>query len=286
VRNVAFSDIVSKNITTLVRNILTGLFCGFERQWLSSLVTFLSRGELAMKQKIALIVLSLLLLIPASSFGFSVTFTDAEDSHIQWTGGILEHNTNYGNSKVIETANNGIFDTYGLIKFQNIFGSALDQISASSVITSAELHIWMSRESDYFPNTIKLYQLTKDWDELTVTGTNYGGLLNNVSGRAIDSYYKSADDEAVLPMKLIFDVKNSLLSWQNFGGITNFGWGIESVKLNAVNYFHSSDSGGDFVPSLTVNYETINFVPEPSTFMLLGSALVGISWFGCKRKKA
>jgi len=89
-----------------------------------------------------IIVLSVwisILLTPTFSYALLITFTEAEDSHIEWTGGILQHNNNYGSSIEIQTANNGIFDTYGLIKFDNIFGSGPDQISIDTNITSARM---------------------------------------------------------------------------------------------------------------------------------------------------
>ncbi len=236
-----------------------------------------------MNNIIALSIWISALLIPTFSYAGLITFTEAEDSHIEWTHGILQHNGNYGTSTNIITANNGIFDTYGLIKFDDIFGSESNQVSTDTIITSAELHLWMSRESAAFPNTINLFQLIKDWDELTVTGTNYGGLHNNTTGSAIDSYSKAVDDNAVLPQKLIFDVTTSLLDWQSFDGVTNFGWGIESATLHAVNYFFSSESGGDFTPYLVLNYDT-DPIPEPATMILFGTGLVGLIGSRLRRK--
>jgi len=228
---------------------------------------------------IAVSILVSALLVPTFSYATPIIFTEAEDSHIEWTHGILQHTSPFGAATKIITANNGIFDTYGLIKFDDIFGSALDQVSAGETIASAELHLWMSREtsSNYFPNKINVYQLITDWDESTVTGTNYGGLydgpVNNTTGTQIDSYNTTAP--VGVPQEITFDVTASLLDWQTVGGATNFGWGIESVNLHNVNYFYSSESGGDYTPYLVVNSST-SPIPEPSILALIFTGLFGL----------
>lgn len=222
-------------------------------------------------------------LIPNLCCATLIVFTEAEDSHIEWTSGILQHHDNYGSSSTIHTANNGIFDTYGMIKFGDIFGPGANQISTDTIITSGELHLWMSRESDSFPNTINLYQLTKNWDENTVTGSKYGGLHSNTTGAAIDVYSKAADDYAELPQELVFDVTASLLDWQSAGGVTNYGWGIESAKLHAVNYFYSNESANSYTPYLLVNYDTTP-TPEPATALLFGAGVAGLAAIGRRRK--
>ncbi len=239
-----------------------------------------------MNRTITVSILASVLLAPTFSCAGLFTFTEAADSHIEWTHGILGHHGNYGSSTRIRTANNGIFDTYGLIKFDDIFGSTLGQVPSGETIASAELHLWISREtsSNYFPNKINLYQLITDWDESTVTGTNYGGLydgaIDNTTGTPIATY--NATDPLGVPQEIIFDVTTSLLNWQTVAGDTNFGWGIESVNLHNVNYFYSSESGGDFTPYLVVNTATSS-VPEPTTMLLFGTGLFGL--FGSRLRK-
>lgn len=216
------------------------------------------------------------LLAASTGLAAPIVFTDAADSYIVWTSGILTHNDNHGSAPEIQTANNGIWDTYGLISFNGIFGTGANQVSTSTTIASAELHLWMSRESAAFPNRINLYQLTAPWEENTVTGSNYSGMLANTTGVAVDTYYKAAADGASLPQELIFDVTASLLDWQSVGGVTNFGWGIESVTLHAVNYFYSSESGGDYTPFLVVNAEG-GGIASPTTLLLLGIGIAGLA---------
>ena len=209
-----------------------------------------------------------------------MTFTHAEDAYIQYIGGILHDGNNHGDSTIIQTANNGIYDRYGLVKFADLFGTQSDQISIDTTVISADLHLWMSRESARFPNTINIVQLTQDWTEDTVTGKNYGSILTNSTGSVIASYYKASDNNATLPLELVFDVTDSVLSWQAGNGDTNFGWGIESQTLHGENYFYSSESA--YQPVLVLNYAA-SPVPEPGTMFLFGVGLFGLA--GVSRRK-
>lgn len=234
-----------------------------------------------MKKNLFVTLLLLLNFFSTVCLAESITFDQAEDSYFEYTGGILSHTNNNGNSTEIRTANNGIFDTYGLIKFVDIFGAASNQISMDTAIISAELHLWMSRESAAFPNVINIYHLVNDWNESTVTGNSYGGNIFN--GFLVDSYSKQSDDNASLPLEIVFDVTSSLISWQPNGDSQNWGWSIQSQTLHAVNYFHSSESGGDYTPFLVLNYDSNSPVPEPATMLLFGIGLLGIA--GISRKK-
>lgn len=231
-----------------------------------------------MKKTLCITFLLLLSFLSTICLAGSITFTEAEDSHIVFVSNILHNDDNYGNSTVIRTANNGIYDTFGLIKFVDIFGTEPDQISTGANIISADLHLWMSRESAAFPNTIKLYQLVRNWDESTVTERNYGSILDGIF---ITSYSKLTADSASLPQELVFDVTASLLSWQTDNGDTVFGWGIESQTLHAENYFYSSESA-DYQPFLVLNYDS-SPVPAPGTILLLCAGLLGLS--GLNRRK-
>jgi len=107
--------------------------------------------------------------------------------------------------------------SFGLLRFDSIFGSGATQIPAGSTIVSATLTIEIANDSDV---DAALHNVLVPWNEATATYNNLGA----TAGVSVGEDYSAAVVSAVPPTgTLQLDVTSSVATW-SASPSTNRGW--------------------------------------------------------------
>lgn len=153
-------------------------------------------------------------------------------------------------------------EVQALLRFDNLFGVAPDQIPFGATITSAVLTLYATNASNSPTGNIAIFQMTSTWDETST----WDSLTNGV--QIGSETVAGADDGITVPVVdtlANFDVLASLLAWQ--GGDTNFGWLITNDSTDGVQFSSSESAIAPNRPLLTIDFIP---VPEPGTLTLTG----------------
>ncbi len=221
-----------------------------------------------MKKKLVFLVMiglfSLAFVQPSSAL--TVTLQpgpEGKDAHIRESysttnyGGFTDLTVNWGDSSPDK----------GLLEFD------LSSVSGLNV-TGATLSLYHTVNTgngatfDLFRNTSAWVEDTVTWD----TAPSYDPLAAS-SMTIADSTQSIWRD---------WDVTALVQGWLT-GTFDNFGVTLARFdQPNSVVYFASSDNL-DYAPQLIINYEA-NVVPEPSTYLLLGSGIAGLAFWRRRRK--
>jgi hypothetical protein len=183
--------------------------------------------------------------------GTSDAFLDAEASFDK-----------FGQDPVIKVdqAATSTLPQQALLRFDNMFGSALNQVPTGAKIFDAFLTLNVSNAAS--GADIRFFRMLQDWEEVNATWAdpqgNAGGLISNgVTPDGIEATAKE-DARVTLPGKagkvqIPLNVK-TIQSWAN-GSLTNFGWSIISDDPTQW-WFNSEDAFalGTFKPELTILY--------------------------------
>jgi len=163
-------------------------------------------------------------------------------------------NTNFGNSTAINV--DGLSPhAHAVIKFLNVFGDGPGQVPPGSSIVSATLEV----NCFNFGNIMRLYRLTKDWSEDTVTwnfpwpdpgadgpGSNAGVALD---GDCTSTGWRS------------MDITPFVQEWS--GGASNYGIVLTDTASDGVDF---DSSEGSNPPVLRVSYQT-EWLPDGTQTM-------------------
>jgi PEP-CTERM motif len=183
---------------------------------------------------------------------------------------------------------------YGLMRFDNIFGTGPGQIPPGSNINSATLRLNLTEDTgDGF---LYLHRMITDWSDTTATwnffsptgvqlGTHAVATADASVGPGINANAPTPGSSTAYPI-ITADVTSSLQAWSN--GFANRGWNIRPDNGTGANsatdgilFSSAEDPTAGNHPLLTVNFTTA--VPEPGTLVLAGLGLIGVAAYRRRR---
>jgi hypothetical protein len=150
----------------------------------------------------------------------------------------------------------------GLLRFDNMFGAALNQVPMGSTIFDAFLTLNVTNTAS--GADIRFFRMLQDWDQVNSTWVdpqgNVGSSISN--GVTPDSIEASSTPDTRVPdafsgqaglVRIPLNV-DTIQSWAN-GSLANFGWSIVN-DLGSLWSFNSSEAFliGTFKPELTILY--------------------------------
>ena len=141
---------------------------------------------------------------------------------------------------LVDFADPGVTNTAQvLMRFENLFGSALGQIPAGAIITSASLFVQTNNTGD----GAEFHRMLTDWNPTTSTWTSVGGGIQVDDSQArssYDSFWNTQDVSGATGTGYAsVAVTNDIRAWNS--GATNFGW--------LLNPFLGGTDGWAFSPS-------------------------------------
>ena len=214
----------------------------------------------------------------ASSTQTTITFqegvsgySDTVDTFIRQTEPAIEFSTNTGLEWDGEVTSGQGDDEVAIIRFENIFGSAIGQIPAGATIVSANLKYRVSNVTNSQGDFANVYESLVSWQE-NVTWNTFGG----DAGVQADEY---ANLVATAPATAVntaytINVTPSLQRWVN-NPSTNLGWVFIPTANDGVILFSSESSTVPNRPYLEVTYTTGG--PDQPTLVQPANGATGIS---------
>ena len=195
-------------------------------------------------------------------------YSDTDDTYID----ARSVDSNYGTAITfaVEETNS---HRRSFIRFSDIFGSDSGQIALGSNILSATLRIHTSSVVEGYKSDDlhTVYLLTSDWDEDTLTYTNFGTENGGTAGIDWDTTPLDTFTPSTLDTDYDLDITSAVQAWAS--GADNYGLIITS-QGDDYSWFRSSDNQRTATrPILTVDFEEGSPVPEPISLTLLGTSI-------------
>ena len=158
------------------------------------------------------------------------------------------------------TGSGAVRPQQGLLKFDDLFGAAANQVPSGAKIFDAFLTLNVTNTAS--GADIRFFQMLQDWDQITATWEDPQGSAGSSieNGVTPDNTGASSRTDAVVTepgkagkVQIPLNVE-TIQSWAN-GSLDNFGWSIISNSPSAWS-FNSSDAFliGTFKPELTILY--------------------------------
>lgn len=149
----------------------------------------------------------------------------------------------------------------GLIRFDDLFGSAVGQIPAGATITSAVLTLYTGASSgDSSSTSTSLYRMLTSWNESSTWNSLSGGISAN--GTEAAAVADGTVTPSVLGAAVTFNVTATVQAWVN-NSAANFGWALLANGTNGWWWNSSEASNSTLRPALTINYTTSPGTNQP-----------------------
>jgi hypothetical protein len=159
-----------------------------------------------------------------------------------------------------DSSASGSQPSQGLIRFDQIFGSAANQVPAGATITSATLTIRTgSADGDSSSSTSSLYRMIADWSESSTWNSLSGGITAN--GTEAASVADGTIKPSTIGSPVSFNVTATVQAWAS-NPSTNRGWALISGGTNGWRINSSESTTVESRPSLSITY-TIDGEPPP-----------------------
>jgi len=161
---------------------------------------------------------------------------------------------------------------YGLLRFNNIFGTGAGQIPPGATITAATLRFDLTEDAVPPVNFFSFHRMVMDWNDTNATWNFFGG--NGVTLDGIEAVatadVRIGDGVNPIPIgTLDVNVLPSLQAWS--GGFANRGWYFRPESTNpatdGILFRSAEDATATLRPLLSVTFSP---VPEPGVLLLTG----------------
>ncbi|MBV1878487.1 MAG: DNRLRE domain-containing protein [Pseudomonadales bacterium] len=179
-------------------------------------------------------------------------------------------NTNFDSEDEMYTGGSAFAS---LVRFNDVFGSGVNQVDNSAVITNATLTLTTTSHPFSGSNAVQnVHSPIIDWDPATVTFNSFAGAtssaaLEAVWGPIVGTFLPNAS-----AMSFAVDITSLVQQWSN--GASNFGVLIEVLSGDQAYFYTDNYSVVNHRPMLTVEFAPVQ-VPAPSGVFLL---LLGFAW--------
>jgi hypothetical protein len=158
---------------------------------------------------------------------------------------------NYGSDNTFEVRPDNGADRRGLLKFD------LSSIPSNATITSATLYLY--ERGNKTGQTTYIYRVTSNWNESTVTWSNWSLPGGNFDSSTSYFGYLPEQNNCMLTM----DLSSLVQAWMN-GTYTNYGLMLYSTGPNHIISYSSKESGTPAEwPKLNIVYVTPTSTPTP-----------------------
>ncbi|WIV98209.1 DNRLRE domain-containing protein [Kinneretia aquatilis] len=208
-------------------------------------------------------------------------YTGTQDAHIRSneTSGGDSRGVNYGSLDHLsidgDDGSPGAKPNQGLIRFEQLFGTAAGQIRGGDTIVSATLQLQVFDAGSGFT----VHQMLRDWNQSTVSWNLVGAGIQThgveASTNSLASVGANNSNANIGTGLLSIDVTASLQAMQA-GTVANHGWLLQpfAAGSNGIDFHSSEASNASLRPLLSV--QLVSSVPEPQSWALLGAGLLAI----------